>query len=64
MRYLISAVILLIFAILDWLAIHDIIKGGEDLIAEYAILVISLAVYAGLVYILFIKKPQTSLGGR
>lgn len=58
MRYLISAVIALIFAVLDWLALHDIIKGGEDLVAEYSILVISLAVYAVLIYILFLKKPQ------
>lgn len=61
MRYFISLIIALIFAALDWLALHDIINGGEDLIAEYAILVISLAVYAGLAFMLFLKKPAREL---
>ncbi|MCE1165857.1 MAG: hypothetical protein LWX07_10700 [Bacteroidetes bacterium] len=57
MKYLISAVITLAFLVLDWLALHDIINGEEDLVMEYGILVVSLLVYLALVYLLFIKKP-------
>lgn len=33
---------------LDWAALHDIAKGGEDLLAEYLVVAVSVVVFARL----------------
>jgi hypothetical protein len=33
---------------LDWVALHDIAKGGEDLLAEYIVVAVSVVVLARL----------------
>jgi hypothetical protein len=35
---------ILLFLLLDWAALHDIIKGEENTFAEYSMLVISIIV--------------------
>lgn len=50
------AVSVFIFAVLDWAALRDIVKGKEtDYSMEYAILLFSLAVF-GAIFIYWAKK--------
>jgi hypothetical protein len=56
MKKILFILITIILFLLDWAALHDIIKGNEqNYTGEYLILTISILFYAGLVYH-FIKK--------
>lgn len=49
---------ILLFLLLDWAALHDIIKGEQNTFAEYSMLVISIIVIPLLIYKILETKPE------
>ena len=49
---------LLLFLLLDWAALHDILKGEENTFAEYSMLVISISVIPLLIYKILKNKLE------
>ncbi|HEY3251407.1 MAG TPA: hypothetical protein VGK25_09850 [Ignavibacteria bacterium] len=61
MKKIIIIVFVFIFLALDWLALHDIIKGKEpDFNAEYVVLTISIAVFTGIIYNFIKSRTRTA----
>jgi hypothetical protein len=50
MRFVGSVLASLLLLALIWVALHDILKGEQDVWQEYSVLVLSLVALAGLVY--------------
>jgi hypothetical protein len=46
-RILVSLVIIAVLLVLDWLALHDIVRREPNLAAEYFTIVLSGLVYGG-----------------
>ena len=54
--------ITVILFMLDWAALHDVIKGNEpDYFAEYLILAISILFYTLIIYYIIKKKKKLLL---
>ena len=53
-------ILIIVLIVLDWAAIHDIIKGEPNLTLEYSIIVISILVILALIaiYVRNIKKSN------
>ena len=60
--------LIIVLIVLDWAAIHDIIKGETNLTLEYSLIVLSIIVILAIIaiYVRKIKKsnPDTGIPGR
>jgi len=59
MKKIILVITSIFFSLLDWAAIHDIIKGNEtNYIAEYALIGLSIVFYTTALFLLLRKKSH------
>lgn len=60
MKRIILALIILVFLILDWLALDDITIGNElSYLGEYSMLVVSLVIFLGMaIYVIRTKVAK------
>jgi len=55
-KYIITGIIIIILLMLDWAALHDIVKGTQPgYWAEYAMLTVSAIVFAAIAFFGFRK---------
>lgn len=59
MRTILLAAVVLFLLALDWAALHDILRGEPDLRLEYAMLLLSLIVFAAMLFSALRRKRQT-----
>ncbi|MBC8343751.1 MAG: hypothetical protein ISR55_11775 [Bacteroidetes bacterium] len=56
---LISFFLIALLLLLDWAAIHDILKGNEDsFMAEYMILIVSIVVFVMMLVIQLVRSRK------